>query len=331
MKEDNIYDNLNNCTNIKKIDINLKEKFNKFAEDTTDDELSILNLTKNEINNIFSEQEKNNTYFSLTNNENIVGLYYLNKSTNHISFLIKKSERNKGYGKLGLHLLLQLLYNLYPDISSYNFKLNKNNLYALLIVLGNNATIISSDEKEYQLSIPKDNNLWMHKVSLNNMDQVMQITNQAKELLKKNGSLQWQQGYPNEETFKTDIKNDALYGLYENKNLVGFGSYIFGKDENYVDIDGKWEIPANDKDMAIHRIAVSENSRGKKYGGKILNYGIYHAKNHGCVTVKVDTHEKNIPMQKTIIKIGFQYKGIIKILTEKLDNSRFAYEYVLSK
>jgi len=51
--------------------------------------------------------------------------------------------------------------------------------------------------------------------------------------------------------------------------------------ENYVEIEGKWDIPANDKDMAIHRVAVEENNHGKKLGEKILRYGILHAKNLG--------------------------------------------------
>ena len=37
----------------------------------------------------------------------------------------------------------------------------------------------------------------------------------------------------------------------------------------------------------------------------------------------------NIPMQKCIQKCGFVYKGIIKILRDKLDNLRLAYEIVL--
>jgi GNAT superfamily N-acetyltransferase len=111
---------------------------------------------------------------------------------------------------------------------------------------------------------------------------------------------------------------------------MGYGAYIFGKDLNYVEIEGgKWEIPANDKDMAIHRVAVDENCHGKKYGVKILQYGINYAKKYGCLTVKVDTHKNNIPMQKSIIKSGFIYKGVVKIIRDKLDNLRLAYEIVL--
>ena len=48
-------------------------------------------------------------------------------------------------------------------------------------------------------------------VSINEIDQVMKIINDAKSLLKRN-SLQWQQGYPNLETMTNDINNHHLYG-----------------------------------------------------------------------------------------------------------------------
>ena len=150
-----------------------------------------------------------------------------------------------------------------------------------------------------------------NSISANEIDKVMTIVAHAKSILKKNGSLQWQQGYPNKETFINDIRNKALFGLYENGSLVGFGAFIFGKDLNYVSINGQWSIPANEKDMAIHRVAVSEGSHGKEYGRRILEYGIQYAKKNGCLSVKVDTHEKNVAMQKSIERAGFSYKGIV--------------------
>lgn len=167
------------------------------------------------------------------------------------------------------------------------------------------------------------------KLTLNHISEIMKIANQAKALLKQNGSLQWQQGYPNEETFATDIQNNRLYGLFEEGKLAGIAAFVYGIDQNYVEIDGKWEIPANEKDMSIHRVAVGDKYHGKKYGQKLLEHGLKVAKESGCVTVKVDTHIKNIPMQKSIEKAGFVYRGVVKILRDKEDNLRNAYEYIL--
>lgn len=337
MSEENIYKNSNNILKIKKF---TKENLLSFILSLEFNELKALNIFENSFNKEDLTKEKIEPlidmnkiiYYSLEKGNNeIIGLYCLNliNQSNSISFIIKKEERNKGFGKIGLHLLLKELSSEHSNIEEYFFTINKQNIFGSLVVFGNNASLVKETENQYILKIAKNNNVWLHKAKSDDLPKIMKITNCAKNLLKKNGSLQWQQGYPNEETFKNDIKNGNLCGLFEDNELMGYGAFIHGKDLNYVKIDGKWDIPANDNDMAIHRVAVDENCHGKKYGAKILQYGINYAKKLGCITVKVDTHKNNIPMQKCIEKSGFKYRGVVVILTEKLDNLRFAYEIVL--
>ena len=339
MSEENVYKNSKGELKIKKFDSSNKDKLVSFISKSDINELATLNIFDEELLKENLPKEKLNslidsdklTFYYLEKKEEIIGIYCLNslKENNSISFIISKNERNKGYGKTGLFLFLKELSTSKPNIEEYFFTVKKDNIYASLIVYGNNASLVKETENDYILKISKNNNVWLHKVKNDDLTKVMKITTSAKALLKLNGSLQWQCGYPNEGTFTNDIKNGNLYGLFEDDELMGYGAYIYGKDANYVNIDGKWDIPANDRDMAIHRVAVDENCHGKKYGKKILEYGIKYAKKLGCVTVKVDTHKKNIPMQKTIEKSGFKYKGVVVILTEKLDNLRLAYEIVL--
>jgi predicted acetyltransferase len=339
MSEKNFYKNPEEILKITKFTSSIKTKLISFISNLEIDELNILTILGKDLSKENLEHKLNtlidinNIFFYFLEEDNeIIGLYILSlgNKINDISFIIKKDKRNKGYGKIGLHLLIKELSSSQPDINEYYFVVPKKNIYGILVIFGNNAYIFKETDTEYILKIEKNNNVWIHKVSKDDLPKVMIITASAKKLLKSNGSLQWQQGYPNEETFTNDIKNGNLYGLYEDNELRGYGAYIFGKDLNYVEIEGgKWEIPANDKDMAIHRVAVDENCHGKKYGIKILEYGVKYARKLGCLTVKVDTHKNNIPMQKCISKSGFIYRGIIKILTEKLDNLRLAYEIVL--
>ena len=334
-----IYKNENASIKIKKFETLFKEKLFSFLLNFDVNELNILFYLEDSItNHNFKEKLDslitggNIQIYLLENNQELLGLYFLNKkiiTEPYISFIIKKSERNKGYGKLGLFLLIQELSNLYPNIPQYYFKTNKNNIFANLIILGNNAGIFKENDDEIIYKISKGNTTWIHRIEKDDIQRVLKITNDAKNLLKKNGSLQWQQGYPNEDTFLTDIKNKVLYGIYQYNELMAYGAYILGKDINYIEIDGKWDIPANEKDLAIHRVAVDGNCHGKKYGVKILKYGIDYAKKLGCISVKVDTHEKNKAMQKCINNSGFVYKGIVKILRDKFDNLRNAYEIVL--
>ena len=101
-------------------------------------------------------------------------------------------------------------------------------------------------------------------ITPNEIDSVMEIINDAKELLKQN-SLQWQQGYPNKDTMLNDIINSHLYGYYIDDYLVGVVALIPGIDENYLKIeDGSWINYPSEKDLTIHRIAIRNEYHNKK-------------------------------------------------------------------
>ena len=166
-------------------------------------------------------------------------------------------------------------------------------------------------------------------VNKEEINQVMEIINDAKELLKKD-SLQWQQGYPNENTMLNDINSNNLYGYYIDDYLVGVVSLIIGLDINYTEIyQGEWVYPASENDLTIHRIAVRKNYHKKKIGDSLMKHAIKVAKENNIKTIKIDTHIKNIPMQTLSLNNGFIYRGVILLKRDEVDNSRLAYELCL--
>ena len=163
-------------------------------------------------------------------------------------------------------------------------------------------------------------------VTIDELSLVMEIINDAKRLLSKD-SLQWQQGYPNEDTMTNDISNSYLYGYYIDNYLVGIISLVPGIDINYLEIEeGSWINYPSNKDLNIHRSAIREDYHKMKIGEKLLSFAIEFAKNNGFFSIKLDTHVKNIAMQKISLKTGFTYRGVIYLKRDELDNSRLAYE-----
>lgn len=165
-------------------------------------------------------------------------------------------------------------------------------------------------------------------VSINEIDQVMKIINDAKSLLKRN-SLQWQQGYPNLETMTNDINNHHLYGYYKENKLIGIIALIINQDENYLEIeDGSWQIIPSKNDLNIHRLAIDQDFHKQKIGEKLIQFAIDFSKENHIKSIKVDTHESNIPMQILLERNNFSKRGFIYIKRDKLDNKRLAYELV---
>ena len=67
----------------------------------------------------------------------------------------------------------------------------------------------------------------------NDIVAVMEIIDDAKKLLGKH-SLQWQQGYPNEDTMMNDIKSSSCYGLFNEANyLIAIVSQVWKFDNTF--------------------------------------------------------------------------------------------------
>jgi len=138
---------------------------------------------------------------------------------------------------------------------------------------------------------------------------IWEILQQAIEQRKKDGSDQWQNGYPNEQTVHDDIANGYGYVLISNNDIVAYAAIIFGIEPAYNDIIGAWLT--NGEYAVVHRVAVSNTVKGKGIATLLFNE-IEHlciAKN--VYSIKVDTNFDNIPMLKILDKLGYQYCGEI--------------------
>ena len=51
----------------------------------------------------------------------------------------------------------------------------------------------------------------IRKSNISDIPRLLEISNDAKEFMKKNGLNQWNNGYPNEKTFKNDVLDDIGY------------------------------------------------------------------------------------------------------------------------
>ena len=158
---------------------------------------------------------------------------------------------------------------------------------------------------------------------------VMEIIDDAKKLLGKH-SLQWQQGYPNENTMMNDIKSSSCYGLLNEDNyLIAIVSLVKGIDPNYLEIEGEWKNFPSKNDLQVHRIAVREGYHNQKLGDTLVKFAITKAKELNCISIKVDTHKVNYPMQHICLSNGFVYRGIITLKRDEIDPTRLAYELTL--
>ena len=142
------------------------------------------------------------------------------------------------------------------------------------------------------------------------------IYDDARAFMRQTGNLeQWNTGHPNADEILSDIAEGVGYVVEDGDEIVGVFFFRIGDDPTYkVIYNGEWK--SSEPYAVIHRVAVKYNGRG--IVNEIYKY-CYSQYPH----LRIDTHKDNIPMQHSLKKNGFEYCGIIHMLT---GDERLAYE-----
>ena len=146
------------------------------------------------------------------------------------------------------------------------------------------------------------------KAIYSDLKSILKIIDSAKQIMITNGNTtQWINGYPSGEVILNDIANENGFVVLNKEEIVGYFCFIQGNDPEvtYQVIEGgNW---LNNRPYGvIHRLASNGKIRG--VADACFDYCFSQIDN-----IKVDTHEKNIPMQNYFKKIGFEYCGIIYV------------------
>ncbi len=156
----------------------------------------------------------------------------------------------------------------------------------------------------------------------NDLTAVKTIINQAKVYFKEQGINQWQDGYPDELTIINDISRHEAYVLEDNGEIVATAMISKELEPSYNYIEGKWL--QDNAYIVVHRIAIRNDQKGKGLAKIIIDEGLklYPKK----PSIRMDTHDDNLSMQRFLIKYGFEYCGTIYLENKE---TRRAYEKIL--
>ena len=159
---------------------------------------------------------------------------------------------------------------------------------------------------------------------------IMNIIRDAQAGMKLLGISQWQNGYPNEASFAKDIAEGISYVYVEESEIVATAAIFCAPETDYAKIyDGEWKTNGNYG--VVHRIAVKKEAKRAGYAAKIIEYAVELTRQAGFGSVRIDTHEGNVPMRTFLKKQSFEECGIIYLSNKDcVENKRVAYEKVLS-
>lgn len=159
----------------------------------------------------------------------------------------------------------------------------------------------------------------LRRVTIEDIQEVMQIFFQARRAQRRVGFQQWEDDYPSLEVLKSDIDNSRGYILDDDGHYAGYVA-IASYDEEYNKHSELWDVAKSY--AAFHRIAISDDYRGKKISSVLFDLAELKAQQASAQFVRIDTGLKNIPMQHILSKRGYSNLGYCNFVW----GERLAYE-----
>jgi len=124
---------------------------------------------------------------------------------------------------------------------------------------------------------------------------------------KEDGSIQWQDGYPNPEVIQKDLEKGAGYVLTEEETIVGYCAVVINDEPEYSNIKGKWLT--NEDFVVFHRLAISSIYLEKGFAKIIIGFIEDFALKNKIFSVKADTNFDNLAMLNIFEQLGYSYCG----------------------
>lgn len=173
--------------------------------------------------------------------------------------------------------------------------------------------------------------LELRKAEFSDLDRIMDILADGRSALAALGIDQWQGGYPAREVIESDIARREGVVVADGDMLVATAMVACRDEFDYRYIEGgSWlteSLPDDPCYVVVHRVAVTGAKKNNGIGASILDYALRLARELGCVSVRIDTHPGNVPMQRLLEKSGFTKCGTIYIShAEGATPERYAYE-----
>lgn len=149
--------------------------------------------------------------------------------------------------------------------------------------------------------------MMLRKAVYSELPAIWEILQQAIQQRKQDGSQQWQNGYPNEQTVRDDIANGYAYVLVDNSTIIAYAAIIVGVEPAYNELIGKWLT--NNEYVVVHRLATANECKQKGIATHLLCEVERICVEQKVYSIKVDTNFDNVPMIKMLDKLNYTYCG----------------------
>ncbi|MCR9174052.1 MAG: GNAT family N-acetyltransferase [bacterium] len=158
------------------------------------------------------------------------------------------------------------------------------------------------------------------------LEAILELTRACGRHMRENGIDQWDENYPNLESLSRDIASETLFAYRENGEILGIIVLNETQDPEYAEVN--WSTQESDRNIVVHRLAVSPQHQGKGIARKIMDFAEGWARENGFDAIRLDTYSQNPRNQRFYKKRGYTELGSV-YLSYKKEHPYFCYELLL--
>lgn len=124
--------------------------------------------------------------------------------------------------------------------------------------------------------------------------------------MQNTGSDQWDDFYPDIQTITSDLKNNTLYILRDQKKCIGMIVLNEDQDNEYQKVNWNGE---EEGVLVIHRLCIHPDRRGKGLANKLMNFAEEYAIENNYKSIRLDAYSANIAAVRLYEKRGYNKIG----------------------
>ena len=137
------------------------------------------------------------------------------------------------------------------------------------------------------------------------LDRVLQITRLCAREMESRKVFQWNEHYPDRQSFVNDINNSELYVYCIKDMAVGCVSICALMDEVYHKV--AWKTNGKNS-VYVHRLAVDPKHQQQGIGSKLMDFVENESKLNGMKSIRLDTFSQNKVNQNF-----YEQRGYVKL------------------
>lgn len=158
------------------------------------------------------------------------------------------------------------------------------------------------------------------------LDAILALTRACGKHMRENGIDQWDENYPDRMSLERDITSNTLFAYREKGEVIGIVVLNETQDPEYADI--QWSTKESDRNIVVHRLAVSPDHQGQGIARKIMDFAEEWAHKNDFDAIRLDTFSQNPRNQRFYKNRGYTELGSV-YLSYKKEHPYFCYELLL--